>query len=70
MSAISVEDSATIRLLRSQCDDWQMIRCPAGCLCTWKPGHAPIPEEEISAGTAVKMYTGQCDERMVTLIRE
>ena len=70
MSAISTEDTATIRRLRSQCSDWQMIRCPAGCLCSWKPGHAPIPEEQISAKTSVEMPTGECDGGEVVLIRD
>ena len=70
MSAISTEDAATIRRLRSQCSDWQMIRCPAGCLCSWKPGHEPIPEEQISAKTSVEMPTGECDGGEVVLIRD
>jgi len=70
MSAISTEDAATIRQLRSQCRDWQMIRCPAGCLCTWKPGHAPIPEEQISAKTSVGMHAGECNGGATALIRD
>src|SRR5437764_9383629 len=70
MSAISTEDAATIRQLRSQCSDWQMIRCPAGCLCIWNPGHAPIPEEQISAKPPVEMPAGQHDKGKLTLIRE